>query len=100
MMLHIYAQPDQHADAYIVGDAEALRALWEAIGRALVTGKQDGTGCVFCADGEGYVVLVKPATEAEMDRLRLPYTAESARDERDWKLHPDEMVMPEARGPQ
>lgn len=57
-LLHVYGQSAWHDDVFIVGNRQALKALREAIGKALEQG-QGETNDVFVADGEGYGVAEK-----------------------------------------
>lgn len=75
--LHIYAQDQWHADAFIVGNAEALKALRDAIDRALERGH--GYASCYVNDGEGYyTAVVKVDDKEKLDRLGVPYTDEVA----------------------
>ena len=70
MTLHIFGQPFNHADAWIIGDKESLVALRSAIDEAI---SGNISSCShFAQDGEGYsiVVLNQQLTEADL----LPYT--------------------------
>jgi hypothetical protein len=73
--LHIYAQPYNHEDAWIVGNSESLTALRDAITRVL-KGENTITGAKsFCEDGEGYATLVlRVEDDAVWKSLRPPYT--------------------------
>ncbi len=79
-MLHLYAQPFWHAEAYIVGDREGLTALRDAIDAALDTGR--GTASPFASDGEGYELEVLAVSTEDAWRLGVPYTDEMALDKR------------------
>lgn len=74
--LHVFGQAQWHDDAYIVGDETSLRALRDAIDRALASGRDKATS--FVNDGEGFDVVVIKADEAVLDRLMLPYNDEIA----------------------
>ena len=78
-LLHVYGQGAWHDDVHLVGTADALRALQDAITRALVNGLD--VSDVFCADGEGYDLRIIVATPEEMDDYALPYTDDVAREE-------------------
>lgn len=80
--LHIYSQIAQHSDAYISGDREALLRLRKLIDLAL----QDSAEGMnfFTNDGEGYSTYVYCLPNDEMDKLSVPYTAEFAKDDRDY----------------
>jgi hypothetical protein len=76
-VLHLYAQPLWHAEAYIAGTRESLSALAAAIQRALLLGGVAELD-TFANDGEGYTVHVVAMDEADMDRVPPPYTEEYA----------------------
>ena len=71
MFLHLYAQPFQHADGWIVGDVESLKALRDAIDRALAD--DHAAVSAMTADGEEYPLLIVQATEEDFGSVALPY---------------------------
>lgn len=73
MKIHLYAQPFYHQDAYIVADAEGLKALSEACDQARKTGSTAIEA--FTEDGEGYAVFVTNLEERDpkWEQLPLPY---------------------------
>ncbi len=71
--LHIYAQKQEHLDAYIVGSRVGLLALRNALTAALEDNKAAAAGS-FCADGEGYTIIVIPVETAQLETLHLPYS--------------------------
>lgn len=73
MILHIFGQPWEHAEAWISGDMEALKSLRDALTRAIESGKADSSEA-FTRDGEGYYVMVVPVSDETADKLVLPYT--------------------------
>jgi hypothetical protein len=77
--LHLYAQPDWHADARILGTREALMGLRAAIDRAL----SDGEAALgaFAGDGEGYTVTIGVVSRAGVQNAPVPYTADYAKGE-------------------
>lgn len=83
-VLHVYGQAIWHDDVLIMGNTEALRALREAIDRALAN---DSGGFakadVTAADGEWYWVMVLRNDHdwraPEWQNAALPYTDEAAR---------------------
>ena len=93
-LLHIYAQPCWHEEAWIVGNRRGLEILRDAINQALAEGHgQTATTpneFVCTNDGEGYDVMVlleesewghsylEPETLTNWDVLRKPYTDEMA----------------------
>lgn len=87
-MLHIYAQPEWHCDAYILGDRESLARLRDALTRALDTG-QPQTVEAFTSDGEGFSAVVAVCDD---DNLALPYTDEAARERDSGHVRPDAWV--------
>lgn len=70
-VLHVYSQPMNHCEAYLLGDECALRQLQSAITRALKNGT--GRENFFCNDGEGYSLFIKKLSEAEKETITLPY---------------------------
>ncbi|MFP7169500.1 hypothetical protein [Terribacillus halophilus] len=73
--VQVYAQHRHHDPAFIIGNAEGLRALIRALETALETGC--GHATVFPSDGEGYDVLIKklePLEEKLFESLEMPYT--------------------------
>ncbi len=65
-ILNIYGQQFEHTQAKIVGNAEGLIELKNAIERALLDGKSKTSGAegglfaeLFASDGEGYQVIVE-----------------------------------------
>lgn len=86
-MLHLYAQPFWHAEAYIVGDREGLTALRNAIDAALETGR--ATALPFASDGEGYELEIVAVSTEDAWRLAVPYTDEMAQGNQ----HKDESVL-------
>jgi hypothetical protein len=75
-VLHLYAQPFWHVEAYLSGGRGALMALREAIEKALHHG--DGKCDLFTSDGEGYTVHVVAMSDEEAQRQVVPYTDECA----------------------
>lgn len=72
--LHVYAQASEHHECYIVGDAETLAWLRDAIDRAISGSVSSFTA--FTADGEGYDLVVVRCDDATMAKVALPYTDE------------------------
>jgi hypothetical protein len=71
-LLHVYAQPFNHAEAWLVGDREALTKLRDALNGVLGTKEPAGVQ-TYCMDGEGYTVMIVQAEAAQMEPLMLPY---------------------------
>jgi hypothetical protein len=71
--LHFYAQYSHHEDAFVVADAEGLRALRDACDVALRRGATAFQ--TFAEDGEGYLAfLVNLETrDPKWEQLDLPY---------------------------
>lgn len=101
-VLHIFNQYQQHDEAYIIGNKEALTALRDAINQALENekglGATDFDECVKTVDGEGYQVLVvrnDDDWQAESwQNLQFPYKIASNPDyfpEESSKLRPYEL---------
>ena len=82
-VLHLYAQPFEHADAFIVGDRDSLVKLREAIDDALASGS--GFAHAFVNDGEGYSILI--ANDEDMLPMAMPYT-------NDERTEPIESIWP------
>ncbi len=91
MFLHLYAQPSQHTDAWVVGTLDALQALRDAIDAALVTG-QASSMSAYANDGEGYVLVVLPRTKEELDALTTPYTEDFAHPSEPAGKHPSQVI--------
>lgn len=79
-MLHVYGQYCEHDDVQIVGNEVGLRALREAIDRALEKGTAEARD-FFVGDGEGYDVTVakRDVGWEEWGKYYLPYIAEHAK---------------------
>lgn len=86
-LLHLYAQPWEHSDAWIVGNREGLTALRDALNRALANEQTAPAACLqFVTDGEGYTCFVVP-NDADWQseqwmKLYRPYVDETAKDHR------------------
>lgn len=86
--LHLYGQCANHEEAWVVGNKAGLKALRDAIDRALTSDQVEGAS-QYAVDGEGYKVLVLPLSTEGMADLKLPYTDDGF----DWKgQHPFEVV--------
>jgi hypothetical protein len=72
-VLHIYAQPFQHQEAWVVGTREGLTILRDALTKALETEGPVST-VSSTNDGEGYHVLIWAMPEEKAQQLRTPYT--------------------------
>jgi hypothetical protein len=72
MGLHVVPQYTYHADAEIVGTADALTALRDAISYALKRGESEID--TFGSDGEGYTLTVRKLTDPEFAE-QTPYYA-------------------------
>lgn len=72
-LLHIFAQPNNHDEAFIVGNRLGLERLRDALNAAL---EQRGahSADVFTNDGEGYSAVVVFGEIEQMNALTLPYT--------------------------
>lgn len=77
-LLHIHAQHAWHGHATIVGNETGLKALREAIDKALQDGLHGAEE--FCADGEGYFACV--IHSEDMEDVPLGYTYDIAQDNR------------------
>ena len=71
--LHVYAQSHEHSRAIIRGKVEALRALRDALEKAIEAGQAEAQA--FCHDGEGYAILCQ---RVNLNGLLgpLPYSGE------------------------
>ena len=76
-VVHLHAASFWHDDAWIVGNREGLEQLRAAIDRALDKGGTHASA--FVNDGEGFTCFVALESDADMNRLNVPYTDEVAR---------------------
>ena len=81
-LLHLYAQAYHHGSAVIAGNAAGLRALRDAIDRALAGGVAPAP--VMAGDAEGYRVIVAALSECEMEASPAPYTDTHCRHDGPW----------------
>ena len=76
--LHVYGPRHHHDESVIVGDAEGLRRLADAIDSALAgienPAKTFPPAKTFAADGEAYDTHVVCVERKVIDELTLPYT--------------------------
>lgn len=72
---HIYSQYANHSPALIQGNRIALKAIRDAIDRALQTGMDGHSESIFTADGEGYGVTVQIRNLKFLEGRPLPYAA-------------------------
>lgn len=87
--LHLYGQGQWHGDAYIIGNTEGLKALRDAIDRALNEERGASSLSAFVNDGEGfYTGVVKIDKPEDFDRLAVPYNDEIAQDHRGEAIWP------------
>ena len=86
--LHIYGQDCWHSEAFILGDTEGLKALRDAIDKALATGQ--GFASAFVNDGEGFFTAIAQVDKDTLDKLAVPYTDKDigAREHREEALWP------------
>lgn len=71
--IHLYAQHQQHDDAFILADKKALLKLKEAIENALENGRSD-TGDFYTNDGEAYAIkIICSDNRDDWESVRLPY---------------------------
>ena len=88
--VHVYGPLYEHGDAYIVGSRNGLKALRNAIDRAL-NGEVDSVAPMMAADGEGYNLFIATEDKPFMwDQLQLPYTDGR---EQGAALHPVELIL-------
>lgn len=93
--LHIYAQPAEHAEAYVVGTRTGLLTLRDAIDAAL-TNDARATAVAECyaSDGEGYALRVAAVSQATMPYLAVPYTDNIAAEQRKSAMRPVDLFRP------
>jgi hypothetical protein len=92
--LHVYGQPAQHDEVYLVGDHAGLIHLRDALVLALRDGV--GTGVAMSADGEGYdLIVIRCDSQAYWEHLRLPYTADWLIERERDKAHPASLLAQE-----
>lgn len=79
---HVYAQPEWHADAKIVGTFEAFRILRDALHDVMYDNPRERVG-LFTQDGEGYDLVLELDNsdwQSESWKSRpVPYTRDYAR---------------------
>ncbi|MGF6440200.1 hypothetical protein [Paraburkholderia youngii] len=77
MTLHLYAQEQEHDDAFVVGTRESLVALRKAIENALegksANRSSDSMAEFTAADGECYDLYIKVVPESLEYKLSRPY---------------------------
>ena len=95
-LLHLYAQPAEHDDAWIVGNRTALVAFAQAIQDAFTSG--EGSTDAFTADGEGFTLHVRlddtPMSSPSWIKRAVPYTDETAREHRPEAVWPENETVP------
>lgn len=91
-LLHLYAQPAWHDDAWIVGNRAGLEALTQALQNALAS--SEGSAEVMVADGEGYTLKVYLDNSEWQGQSWIkraePYADEVAREQRPDAVWPRE----------
>ena len=78
-LLHVLPQHQWHDEVVIVGNMAGLLKLKAALDDAISRG-ENVSRSVFCTDGEGYRVIVIPATNDQMEEVPYGYTDPIARD--------------------
>lgn len=88
--IHVYSPGSWHDDAYIVGTSKGLKSLLAAVR----TATEEGESCVqlFTGDGEGFNLRIVQVDDEEMVFMRVPYTEELAKENRDKCIHPHTLV--------
>jgi hypothetical protein len=71
-LLHVFGADGPHDSVIVVGTDAALRALRDAVDRALTAGRAAARG-TLTRDGEGFWAFVIRATEAQMEEVPLHY---------------------------
>jgi len=97
MKLHVYQQVNNHGDAWLVGDKEALTSLRNKIDEAL---RQDQPQAfvAFAQDGEGFTAFVMPLekTDEKWEALTSsyvdPFYKSCAVDDIEEGLHPSSLL--------
>lgn len=84
-IMHIYGQPCWHDDAFIVGDTTSLKALRDAIDKALDSEHNEAAMSSFATDGEGYrtIILKRDLDDTGWNEIASPYTDEIAEERRE-----------------
>ena len=77
--LHVYGQNCQHDEVIITGTKDALLRLAEAL-KLCAEKNVPFYVSSFAADGEGFDLLISPATHAELAELAYPYFGQTAMD--------------------
>lgn len=74
-LLHLYAQSFEHAEAWVVGSKEGLKALRDVIDKVLTGDEASECADVEVVDGEGYKLLVVQTDKKELYKkeVSLPY---------------------------
>lgn len=82
LVLHVYGQEDSHEPAKIVGNKDALVALWEML--TVIVQKQwaeSSTAEFFAADGEGYLLTIELNNDdwqsEKWQKMASPYMRDS-----------------------
>ena len=88
--LHIIAHGGNHDPAFVVGTAEALTALRDAIDAAIANGH--ALVRTYAADGEGYRLAVMVETEEGMADVPFGYTDPDFADGRKWTIGIREVI--------
>jgi len=84
-IIQIYAQSFWHTPAYIMGTRVGLQALNDAITHLLSVGRTDSKSVdTFDIQGEGYSIVIRECTEAELKSLASQYTDEAAQHPGRW----------------
>ncbi len=75
-LLHVYGQDHEHDDVWISGERESLTALRDLLTH-VIDSSEPGSCELMTADGEGFVAIVVPTTQSDMEarEVGLPYTS-------------------------
>lgn len=84
-ILHVYSQGMWHDEVVIAGDRKALTKLRDSLNRALKKKITTEMGIFSSSehmtnDGEGFHCMINLRSSKVLEKIRLPYTDEIARD--------------------
>ncbi len=90
--VHVYSNWCQHSDAWIAGEEEGLRALRDAIDKALASGTVATAVEAQANDGESYNLFVVKLPPETFGTLSPTYQDPTARTESPTYRHPFECI--------
>lgn len=81
--MHVYGQPHEHEEVFIVGNREALEELRDRLTQVLeCPAPAESKVLAFAGDGEGFEIRVALIGDRELKDWLLPYFDETALDRR------------------